>query len=100
MKISKLSALVGASALSLMATLPLAMPASAQDATGTNPTVDQPIDAPVPDAEDFQEADDNFDWGWLGLLGLLGLAGLANKRNDEPVRYREPDVASRTGYRE
>ena len=26
------------------------------------------------------EADDGFDWGWLGLLGLLGLAGLAGRR--------------------
>jgi hypothetical protein len=32
------------------------------------------------------------------LLGLAGLAGLARK-NEEPVRYRDPDTASRTGTR-
>ncbi|MBW4638093.1 MAG: WGxxGxxG-CTERM domain-containing protein [Gloeocapsa sp. UFS-A4-WI-NPMV-4B04] len=42
--------------------------------------------------------DRDFDWGWLGLLGLAGLAGLARK-NEEPVRYRDPDTASRTGTR-
>ncbi|MFC4779397.1 WGxxGxxG family protein [Paenibacillus sp. GCM10023252] len=24
-------------------------------------------------------ADDDFDWGWLGLLGLIGLAGLKGR---------------------
>jgi MYXO-CTERM domain-containing protein len=32
-------------------------------------------------------ADDDFDWGWVGLLGLLGLAGL--RRHEEPKTYRE-----------
>jgi hypothetical protein len=35
-------------------------------------------DAPV-------EADEGFDWGWLGLLGLIGLAGLTGRRRPEPV---------------
>ncbi len=38
----------------------------------------------------YTEADDNFDWGWLGLLGLIGLAGLAGKKR-EPERYRDPN---------
>lgn len=96
MKLSSLSKVVSAGALSLgLAVAPLAIPASAQDATTTDPV----IDAPVPDAQDFQEVDRGFDWGWLGLLGLIGLAGLAGKR-EEPTRYREPEVTSRTTYRE
>jgi MYXO-CTERM domain-containing protein len=31
------------------------------------------------------EADEGFDWGWLGLLGLIGLAGLTGRRRPEPV---------------
>jgi len=96
MKISSLSKVVGLGALSIsLAVAPLAIPASAQDATTNAPA----IDAPVPDAEDVAEADRNFDWGWLGLLGLLGLAGLTGRR-EEPVRYREPEATTRTTYRE
>ena len=33
------------------------------------------------------QADEGFDWGWLGLLGLIGLAGLAgSRRRQEPLR--------------
>ena len=28
------------------------------------------------------QAEEGFDWGWLGLLGLLGLAGLAGRRHE------------------
>lgn len=27
-------------------------------------------------------ADNDFDWGWLGLLGLIGLAGMRGKNRD------------------
>lgn len=43
--------------------------------------------------------DNGFDWGWLGLAGLLGLLGLSRKR-EEPARYNDPNVTtrSRTDY--
>jgi len=32
-------------------------------------------------------ADNDMDWGWLGLLGLVGLAGLMGRnRNENPNR--------------
>lgn len=32
-------------------------------------------------------ADNDADWGWLGLLGLLGLVGMAGRnRNPDPTR--------------
>ena len=46
----------------------------------------QTTTAPAVD-EATTEADDDSDWGWLGLLGLAGLAGLAGlRRRNEPVR--------------
>ena len=32
------------------------------------------------------QAEDGFDWGWLGLLGLLGLAGLAGRSHERVSR--------------
>jgi MYXO-CTERM domain-containing protein len=37
-------------------------------------------------AMEQRRADDDRDWGWLGLLGLVGLAGLRRKRHDHDVR--------------
>jgi len=89
MKSAALSKFIGAGVISLsLATLPLTLPASAQTDAGTTSTYNT-TDTAV-------EGDRDFDWGWLGLLGLIGLAGLT-KRHEEPVRYREPEEASRTG---
>lgn len=84
---SKLTKLVSASALSLgLAVLPATIASATTTTTGTDP-----IDPTI----EVREEDNNFDWGWLGLLGLLGLAGLAG-RKEEPTRYREPEVTTRT----
>jgi MYXO-CTERM domain-containing protein len=87
MKYSTLQKLFGASALAVsLSVLPTVLPASAQEApTDTTPTQET-------------AADRDFDWGWLGLLGLIGLAGLARK-NDDNVRYREPDEVHRSSTR-
>lgn len=71
--------------------LPVA-PSVAQTETNTNnPTLDT---TPLQESED-----DANNWGWLGLIGLIGLANLFRKPKRTEV-YREPDVASGTGYRE
>ncbi|OWY67908.1 hypothetical protein B7486_29110 [cyanobacterium TDX16] len=107
MRLSSLSKFIGVSAIAVSATiLPLTMPASAQ------------IITPEVEREDiYEDEDDGFDWGWLGLIGLFGLAGLAgkNKRREpateresvvenrigdrEPTAYRDPNPTDRTGYR-
>lgn len=91
----KLSKLFGASALALgLAVLPAVSSVSAQDATTGQGTTQ---------SQNYDQAGDNdgFDWGLLGLLGLAGLAGLARKNDhrDEPTRYQEPPVSSRSDYR-
>ena len=89
MKGFNLSKVVGAGVLSLsLVTLPLTLPAFAQTDTAS-PNAMQ-------GTENAEEGDRDFDWGWLGLIGLAGLAGLAKKR-EEPVRYRDPDPANRSG---
>lgn len=92
MKTGKLSKFIGASLVTLsVASIPFTSPVSAQ-VTTTDPVT--PTDRTV-----YQERD-TFDWGWLGLLGLIGLAGLAGRnKHEEPVRYREPDEATRPGTR-
>lgn len=97
MKTGKLSKFLGASLVTLsLASLPLALPVSAQTGTTTDTTTGG---VNTTDRAVYQERD-TFDWGWLGLLGLIGLAGLAGRnKHEEPVRYREPDEASRPGTR-
>jgi len=94
MKRTTLSKLVGAGLLTAsLAVAPLSLPGHAQidNNPNNNPTVD---------TTPFQETDDgNNNLGWLGLIGLLGLANLFRKPK-ETVRYQEPDVVGRTGYRE
>lgn len=109
--------LASACAFSL-ATLPLALSASAQ--TGTSGTTTAPgttTTAPgngtsgattAPSSTntgamsnqdvDSTRGDRGFDWGWLGLLGLLGLAGLKRKPEQAQV-YRDPNEVSRPGSR-
>jgi hypothetical protein len=102
----KLSKLIGTGALALSLSVLPATIASATTTT-TAPGTTDTTTTTAPDttvdttpAADI-EANDGFDWGWLGLLGLIGLAGLAGKkRDDNAVHYREPDVTTRTGYRE
>lgn len=84
--------LAGACALSL-ATLPLALPASAQTGTSSSNT-----GATSSQGVDSTNHDRGFDWGWLGLLGLFGLAGLKRKPEQNQV-YRDPNEASRSGSR-
>ena len=96
MKYSILAKAVGASILSLsLMTLPATVQAQTETAPGGTTT------APGGDAmgttgTTTEGGDRDFDWGWLGLIGLAGLGGLARKR-EEPVRYRDPDPANRSG---
>ncbi|MBD2667062.1 hypothetical protein B6N60_04285 [Richelia sinica FACHB-800] len=85
---------VGVGVLSLsMGFLPLTfLPVQAQ--VNTQPRTDV-----APGTTNYDRNDIN--WGWLGLIGLLGLAGLAGKkREDEPTRYRDPNMPGATSYRE
>ncbi|MDZ4870937.1 MAG: hypothetical protein CLLPBCKN_000325 [Chroococcidiopsis cubana SAG 39.79] len=108
MRLSSFSKIIGISAIAVSATiLPLNLPANAQ------------IIAPEVEREDiYEDDDDGFDWGWLGLIGLFGLAGLGgkNKRREpvverdarlgnriedrEPTAYRDPDSMNGIGDRE
>lgn len=96
MKFSNIIKLVGAGALSLsLSALPIVHSASAQDGAGTTGTTrDTTTRTDV-------NSNDGLDWGWLGLLGLAGLAGLrGKKRDDNAVRYGEPQTTRTGGYRE
>lgn len=87
------SKLIVASACALsLATVPLALSASAQTGTTRSP------DTTSTQRNDAQRDDRGTDWGWLGLLGLLGLAGLKRKPEQTQV-YRDPNEASRPGSR-
>ncbi|MBE9229352.1 WGxxGxxG-CTERM domain-containing protein [Phormidium sp. LEGE 05292] len=102
MKTGKLSKFLGASLVTLsLASLPLALPVSAQTGTpGTTGDTTTGTNTTSRTADYNTDNRDSFDWGWLGLLGLIGLAGLAGRnKHEEPVRYREPDEASRPGTR-
>lgn len=92
MKRSNLSNLVGASLLALsLTTLPLSLPASAQNNAQSSPTVVND-NGPVLDSTPFKETKGVVDnWGWLGVLGLLGLLNLFR---------REPEAMPHTDYRE
>lgn len=96
MKHSNLSKILGAGVLTLsMALLPLSLPASAQEGSGTGTTGDNMQTQGTDNTVAGEQGDRDFDWGWLGLIGLAGLAGLARKR-EEPTRYRDPaDPANR-----
>jgi hypothetical protein len=98
MKTSKLSKFFGAGLLAVsLASLPVTLPTAAQATTTTT----DPVNTTGTTTRTVQQEErDTFDWGWLGLLGLIGLAGLFGRnKNEESVRYREPDEASRPGTR-
>jgi hypothetical protein len=81
MKRFSLFKILGVSLFSLAMTItPLALPVSAQGTQPNEPTVV------------YENEDDGFDWGWLGLFGLLGLAGLTKKNRQEPTAYRDPRI--------
>ncbi len=61
-----------------MAVLAAALLIGSAGLTGAQTTTAPAVDGAT------TEADDDSDWGWLGLLGLAGLAGLYRRR--EPVR--------------
>lgn len=100
MKRTNLSKVVGTGVLALsLAIVPSTLPAFAQTDT-TNTAPNTTLDNTQTQGTDYAATGDrDFDWGWLGLIGLAGLAGLARKR-EEPTRYRDPNVAGTTGYRE
>jgi len=80
-----LSKVVGAGVLvASLATLPLAMPASAQDGTLRDSTQAAPGDKAIMKPVKLIKKR-TFDWGWIGLLGLVGLAGRLAKHRQETV---------------
>ncbi|MDV2994547.1 MAG: hypothetical protein N4J56_004201 [Chroococcidiopsis sp. SAG 2025] len=91
MRLSSFSKILGISTIVVSTTiLPLNLPANAQ------------IIAPDVEREDvYEDEDDGFDWGWLGLIGLFGLAGLAGKnKRREPVVERDSSLGNRISDRE
>lgn len=44
-------------------------------------------------------AEDDMDWGWLGLLGLTGLAGLLGRKKEHHTEYPHRDVDRVTTHR-
>ncbi len=44
------------------------------------PTYAQTTEGTAPQAQN--QADDDSDYGWIGLLGLIGLAGLMGRKRD------------------
>ena len=92
-----------------LATLPLSLPASAQESSPSsngsastapdNAAASGNADNMQSQGTDNTRDDRGFDWGWLGLIGLAGLAGLARKK-EEPVRYRDPSTTGTVNHRE
>ena len=102
------SKIAGAAILACsLATLPLSLPASAQESSPSGSASTAPDNAAASGSAgnmqsqgtDNTRNDHGFDWGWLGLIGLAGLAGLARKK-EEPVRYRDPSTAGTVNHRE
>ena len=97
MKPSNLSKFFAAGVLATSVALAsLTLPASAQ--TGSDSGTSTAPNSDVSNTDSTTSGDRDFDWGWLGLIGLAGLAGLAKKK-EEPVRYREPNEVTSSGYR-
>jgi len=95
-----LSKVVGAGVLvASLATLPLAMPASAQDGTLRILLrlllVIKLFMKPVKLINKR-----TFDWGWIGLLGLVGLAGRLAKHRQETVVYKDSQGTNHLGTTE
>ena len=104
MKRSDLSEAIGAGIIAAgLALAPAHLPASAQTDTTGGTTGGANTTTTTTGGSDVAGADNNFDWGWLGLLGLSGLLGLIPRKREETVGYttttgdRDPSV--RTDYR-
>ena len=105
MKRSDLSKAIGAGIIAAgLALAPAHLPASAQtDTTGGTTGGTNSTTTTTTPGSDVAGADNNFDWGWLGLLGLSGLFGLIPRKREENVRHTtttgDRDPAVRTDYR-
>jgi hypothetical protein len=96
-----LSKVVGAGVLvASLATLPLALPASAQNGTMRDSTQAAPGDRAIYETGETDQGERSFDWGWIGLLGLVGLAGRLAKHRQETVVYRAPQETNHLGTTE
>ena len=96
MKIFNLSKVIGASVIiASLATLPLVLPASAQDGTVRDSSQAAPGDRAVYGTGEVDQGERTFDWGWIGLLGLVGLAGRLAKHRQEAVDYSEHNQINR-----
>jgi len=105
MKRSDLSKAIGAGIIAAgLALAPAHLPASAQtDTTGGTTGGTNSTTTTTTPGSDVASADNNFDWGWLGLIGLSGLLGLIPRKREENVHYTtttgDRDPAVRTDYR-
>jgi MYXO-CTERM domain-containing protein len=93
MNLSNLSKIAGASVLMLSVAV---LPASATNTAPATDTTTEAIGDAAESATDRNYADG--DWGLLGLLGLFGLLG-RRSRTEEPARYEDPNVTTRTTNR-
>jgi len=103
MKGSDLSKAIGAGIIAAgLALAPAHLPASAQTDT-TGGTTNGTNSTTTTTGSDVASADNDIDWGWLGLLGLSGLLGLIPRKREENVRHTtttgDRDPAVRTDYR-
>lgn len=96
MKSFNLFKVVGSGVLiASLATLPLALPASAQDGTVRDSNQAAPGDKAIYGTGEIDRGERSFDWGWIGLLGLVGLAGRLAKHRQEAVDYSEHNQINR-----
>ena len=96
MKMFNFSKVVGAGVLiASLATLPLVLPASAQDGTVRDSSQAAPGDKAIYGTGEIDQGERSFDWGWIGLLGLVGLAGRLAKHRQEAVDYSEHNEITR-----
>lgn len=107
MKFSKVNKFVWGSIIAMSAAAIAPLPASAQTTAPTQPGTAEttiPGTGTTDIDTDVDNADDGFDWGWLGLIGLAGLAGLAGRKSSDHT-YRsdanvDPNISTtRSEYR-
>ena len=95
-RFNNVSKILGSAVLALsLATLPTVMPASAQTTTTPDGTVTNTTTDRAATDRNYQDG----DWGLLGLLGLFGLLGRKNRKADDNVAYRDPNVVGSPGSR-
>jgi MYXO-CTERM domain-containing protein len=76
--------------LSFFAILTLATTLGFSQAAERPATTDR--DANGPTATRTDEAQNDHNWGWIGLIGLAGLGGLAGRRKRDDIRNRDQDA--------